>query len=82
MINLYNYFLSRCISDFKNSISIVCTNNKFGVINKNGEILIPIKFDKIEFFNKNILRVDTKMRFAYWSIKNQKYIWKENNFKD
>jgi len=45
-----NYFQ---VGAFKDGLAIVTQNNKFGFINEAGEIVIPIKFDKVWEFRKD-----------------------------
>ena len=44
------------INNFEKEYAKISRNNKFGLINQQGEIIIPWMYDKKETINENLLR--------------------------
>ena len=47
-------------------------NDKWGFINKQGEIVIPCKFDSVNSFTKELTRVKLKGRWLYINKKGER----------
>jgi len=67
-------------SNFKNGVCIVMKEKYSGLINKYNHHLLSICYDKIEYFNDDILKLTKTSKIAYWSDEKKDFIWTEKEF--
>lgn len=54
---------------FKKGVSIVEKNKKYGLINKKGQIILPLKFNKLYSFSNDLCRINLKNKYGYLNNK-------------
>lgn len=52
--------------------------NAFGLMDKQGNWVLPCVYSRIEFMSSTILRVEKNEKFGYYNIVRCEFIWKEN----
>jgi hypothetical protein len=62
---------------FLNDHLYVNDGNGFGLMDKQGNWILPCTFTRIEFMSSTILRVEKNDKFGYYNIVRCEYIWKE-----
>lgn len=60
---------------FKNGIAIVDSEDKYGLIDHFGKILVPVKYDDIRGFQGEYTRVCFEDKWG-----DNKHLWRRNNF--
>lgn len=84
LLNVFTLIESEQIFDkiypVQNGFLIVQVEEKFGLIDKEGNIVLQPVFSKIQWINNQIIKVYQHDKFAYWSISRHAYIWKEKGF--
>lgn len=60
-----NYFM------FKNGVAVVLKNNKYGAINKLGELVLPIEYDYLGEFNESLARIKINGKWGYVDVNNR-----------
>jgi hypothetical protein len=67
-------------TDFKNSIAIVTSGGKKGVVNSNGKLIIPCEMDEITFSGNSMLKLEKNEKLAWYNLALQKQVWSEEGF--
>jgi len=61
---------------FRNGVAIVWINNKYGLINKEGEVIVSPRFKYLEMVSDELIRVtDEKKGIGYMNY-NGEFVWK------
>ena len=67
-------------SNYKNGFAIVQFNNKFGLITKTGDLIIPTELDKAPELSENIVLLQHNDKIAWYNLSERKFIWKEEGY--
>ena len=66
----------RGVGGFRNGVAAVCENNKCGLMNKAGEIIVSPRFKELEMSSDELIRVtDEKNRIGYMNYRGE-FVWK------
>ncbi len=64
---------------FKNNFFVVRINGKSGLISKEGAVIFPCEYDRLEFLSDKIVSVSMNEHLVYKNVRSVKVIWEESN---
>jgi hypothetical protein len=83
-INIYGKMVIDLLYDdaqhMDNGYTIITVNDKKGLVNRNGKIVIPWDCEAITEVNDRILKIEKNSKFAYYNTLTGGYFWKEDEF--
>ncbi|MFZ1331382.1 MAG: WG repeat-containing protein, partial [Flavobacteriales bacterium] len=66
--------------DPKDGYLVARSDSGTGLLDMLGAVKVPLNFDEVELVQSRIARVERNERFAYFSINEKKFIWKQAGF--
>ena len=66
--------------DVKDGYLVARSDSGTGLLDKHGAVMVPLIFDHVQLIQPRIAKVERNGRFAYFSINDTKFIWKQAGF--
>ncbi|HQZ43966.1 MAG TPA: WG repeat-containing protein, partial [Flavobacteriales bacterium] len=66
--------------DLKDGYLVARSDSGTGLLDLKGVVVVPLGFDEVELIQPRIARVEQNERFAYFSISENTFIWKQEGF--